>query len=163
MVALHPTSCEACRVYSFDRGQRARHYAHRYKPRQVQLSYTHTQDRQGIAQLRKKLSREQLIEFLAELDVCSVVMEACARALHMARLLACYRGEAKLIFPQFVRSSSRGTGTSSLMLRPFPQEACRSPMRFVTPNKIESQQCVSALHSVRDSLVRAGRCKQPNS
>ena len=46
--------------------------------------HMHGQDRQGKALLRKKFSRKQLIEFLAPFHACTVVMEACAGAHHMA-------------------------------------------------------------------------------
>jgi transposase len=55
------------------------------------------------ALLRKKFSRKQLIEFFATFHACTVVMEACAGAHYMARRLAGYGHEVKLISPQFVR------------------------------------------------------------
>lgn len=49
--------------------------------------HVHGQDQHGKALLRKKFNRKQLIEFLAKFPVCTVVMEACAGAHHMARQL----------------------------------------------------------------------------
>ena len=46
------------------------------------------QDRQGKAVFRKKMGRKQMVEFFATFHACTVVMEACAGAHHMARKLA---------------------------------------------------------------------------
>jgi len=97
--------------------------------------HVHGQDPHGKALLRMKFNRKQLIEFFAKFQTCAVVMEACAGAHHMARRLAGYGHEVKLDAEAIC-------------------EAARPPsMRFVTP-KTESQQCLSALHRVRESLVR---------
>jgi transposase len=115
--------------------------------------HVHGQDRQGKALLRKKFGRKQLIEFLATFHACMVVMEACAGAHHMARLLARYGHEVKLISPQFVRPFVKSNKNDFIDAEAICEAACRPSMRFVTP-KTESQQCLSALHRVRESLVR---------
>jgi transposase len=115
--------------------------------------HVHGQDRQGKALLRKKFSRKQLIEFLATFHSCTVVMEACAGAHHMARLLAGYGHEVKLISPQFVRPFVKSNKSDFIDAEAICEAACRPSMRFVTP-KTESQQCLSALHRVRETLVR---------
>ena len=115
--------------------------------------HVHGQDRQGKALLRKKFSRKQLIEFLANFHPCTVVMEACAGAHHMARQLAGLGHEPKLISPQFVRPFVKSNKNDFIDAEAICEAACRPAMRFVTP-KTESQQCLSALHRVRESLVR---------
>lgn len=115
--------------------------------------HVHGQDRHGKALLRMKLNRKQLIEFFAKFHACTVVMEACAGAHHMARRLAEYGHEAKLISPQFVRPFVKSNKNDFIDAEAICEAACRPSMRFVTP-KTESQQCLSALHRVRESLVR---------
>ena len=115
--------------------------------------HVHGQDRQGKALLRKKFSRKQLVEFLATFQACTVVMEACAGAHHMARLLAGYGHHVKLISPQFVRPFVKSNKNDFIDAEAICEAACRPSMRFVTP-KTESQQCLSALHRVRETLVR---------
>jgi transposase len=115
--------------------------------------HVHGQDRQGKALLRKKFSRKQLIEFFATFHACTVVMEACAGAHHMARLLAGFGHEVKLISPQFVRPFVKSNKNDFIDAEAICEAACRPSMRFVTP-KTESQQCLSALHRVRETLVR---------
>jgi transposase len=115
--------------------------------------HVHGQDRQGKALLRKKFSRKQLVEFLATFQACTIVMEACAGAHHMARLLAGYGHEVKLISPQFVRPFVKSNKNDFIDAEAICEAACRPSMRFVTP-KTEPQQCLSALHRVRETLVR---------
>lgn len=71
----------------------------------------------------------------------------------MARLLAGYGHQVKLISPQFVRPFVKGNKNDFIDAEAICEAACRPSMRFVTP-KIESQQCLSALHRVRETLVR---------
>lgn len=115
--------------------------------------HLHGQDRQGKVLLRKKFSRKQLIEFLVNFHPCTIVMEACAGAHHMARELAGFGHNAKLISPQFVRPFVKSNKNDFIDAEAICEAACRPSMRFVTP-KNESQQTLSALHRVRESLVR---------
>jgi transposase len=115
--------------------------------------HVHGQDRHGKALLRKKFSRKQLIEFLAKFHVCTIAMEACAGAHCMARQLASYGHDVKLISPQFVRPFVKSNKNDFVDAEAICEAASRPSMRFVTP-KTEAQQTLSALHRVRESLVR---------
>jgi transposase len=115
--------------------------------------HVHGQDRHGKALLRKKFSRKQLIEFFSTFHACTVVMEACAGAHHMARQLAGYGHAVKLISPQFVRPFVKSNKNDFVDAEAICEAASRPSMRFVTP-KNEAQQTLSALHRVRESLVR---------
>ena len=115
--------------------------------------HVHGQDRHGKALLRKKFGRNQLMEFFAKAPPCTVVMEACAGAHHMARQLAALGHLPKLISPQFVRPFVKSNKNDFIDAEAICEAACRPAMRFVTP-KNEAQQTLSALHRVRDSLVR---------
>lgn len=116
--------------------------------------HLHGQDRQGKAVFRRKVNRKQLVEFFATFHACTVVMEACARGHHMARKLAEFGHQVKLISPQFVRPFVKGNKNDFVDAEAICEAASRPTMRFVTP-KTESQQTLSALHRVRESLVRA--------
>ncbi|MDF3086301.1 IS110 family RNA-guided transposase [Burkholderia sola] len=115
--------------------------------------HLHGQDRHGKAVFRKKVNRKQLIEFFAKFHPCTVVMEACAGAHYMARQLAGWGHQVKLILPQFVRPFVKSNKNDFVDAEAICEAASRPSMRFVTP-KTESQQILSALHRVRDSLVR---------
>lgn len=115
--------------------------------------HLHGQDGKGRALFRKKLSRKQLIEFFATFHVCTVVMEACAGSHHMARKLATFGHTVKLISPQFVRPFVKSNKNDFVDAEAICEAASRPTMRFVTP-KTESQQTLSVLHRVRESMVR---------
>ena len=115
--------------------------------------HLHGQDRHGKAVFRKKVNRKQLIEFFAKFHPCIVVMEACAGAHYMARQLAGWGHQVKLISPQFVRPFVKSNKNDFVDAEAICEAASRPSMRFVMP-KTESQQILSALHRVRDSLVR---------
>lgn len=115
--------------------------------------HLHGQDKHGKAVFRRKLSRKQLMEFFATFHTCTVAMEACAGAHHMARMLATFGHRVKLISPQFVRPFVKSNKNDFVDAEAICEAACRPAMRFVTP-KTESQQTLSTLHRVRESLVR---------
>ena len=70
----------------------------------------------------------------------------------MARKLATSGHEVKLISPQFVRPFVKSNKNDFVDAEAICEAATRPAMRFVTP-KTESQQTLSALHRVRESLV----------
>jgi hypothetical protein len=107
----------------------------------------HGQDQHGKAVFRKKVSRKQLVEFFATFHACTVVMEACAGAHHMARKLGTFGHQVKLISPQFVRPFAKSNKNDFVDAEAICEAASRPAMRFVTP-KTESQQTLSALHRV---------------
>ncbi|MGS9319280.1 IS110 family transposase, partial [Salmonella enterica subsp. enterica serovar Infantis] len=65
--------------------------------------HLHCQDKSGKALQRKKLTRTNLMQFLATCPSTGVVMEACAGAHFMARRISEIGHEAKLISSQCVR------------------------------------------------------------
>jgi len=115
--------------------------------------HLHGQDKRGGMVFRKKCTRKQLIEFFSNFPVCTVVMEACAGAHCMARKLSELGHQAKLISPQFVRPFVKSNKNDFVDAEAICEAASRPSMRFVTP-KTESQQTLSALHRVREALVR---------
>jgi transposase len=115
--------------------------------------HLHGQDQRGKAVFRKKVNRKQLVEFFSVLHACTVVMEACAGAHHMARKLASFGHQVKLISPQYVRPFVKSNKNDFVDAEAICEAASRPAMRFVTP-KTESQQTLSALHRVRESLIR---------
>jgi transposase len=111
------------------------------------------QDKKRNPLLRKKLNRKQLIDFFATLHTCTVLVEACAGAHHMARKLVSLGHQVKLISPQFVRPFVKSNKNDFVDAEAICEAASRPAMRFVTP-KTESQPVLSALHRVRESRMR---------
>ena len=115
--------------------------------------HLHGQDASGREVFHKKFSRAQMMQFFGNLQVCTVVMEACAGAHFVARALAHMGHTAKLISPQFVRPFVKGNKNDFIDAEAICEAASRPTMRFVTP-KTEAQQTLSVLHRMRESLVR---------
>ncbi|CAB3774111.1 IS110 family transposase ISBcen1 [Paraburkholderia humisilvae] len=59
--------------------------------------HLHGQDKSGKAVFRKKVLRQQLIEFFSNLHVCSEVMEASAGAHFIAHKLASFGHQIRLV------------------------------------------------------------------
>lgn len=115
--------------------------------------HLHGQDARGKVVFRKKVSRKQLIEFFVRLHACTVAMEACAGAHYLARKLTIFGHQVKLISPHFVRPFVKSNKNDFADAEAICEAASRPSMRFVTP-KTETQQTLSALHRVRESLTR---------
>lgn len=115
--------------------------------------HLHAQDAKGKAVFRKKMSRKQLIEFFVTFHACTIVMEACAGSHHMARKLAELGHTVRLISPHFVRPFVKSNTNDFVEAEAMCEAASRPAMRLVTP-KTESQQTLSVLHRVRESIVR---------
>lgn len=115
--------------------------------------HIHCQDSAGKALLRKKLSRLKLFEFISNLPICTIVMEACNGAHYLARKLQSYGHHIKLISPQFVRPFVKSNKNDFIDAEAICEAASRPSMRFVNP-KTETQQTLAVLHRIRESLVR---------
>ncbi|KVU22813.1 IS110 family transposase [Burkholderia ubonensis] len=115
--------------------------------------HLHAQDGAGRMVLRKKLTRNQMFTLLSNFPSCTVVMEACAGAHWIARRLQTLGHEAKLISPHFVKPFRQGNKNDFADAQAICEAASRPSMRFVSPRN-EAQQVVSALHRVREALVR---------
>lgn len=115
--------------------------------------HLHGQDKPGRELFRKKLSRQQMMRFFANLPACTVVMEACAGAHFVARELSALGHQAKLISPQFVKPFVKGNKNDFVDAQAICEAASRPTMRFVSP-KTEAQQTLSVLHRLRESLIR---------
>jgi transposase len=115
--------------------------------------HLHAQDQAGHLVFRKKLSRKQMLTLLGNTPACTVVMEACAGAHWLARRFFALGHAARLISPQFVKPFVQGNKNDFADAQAICEAACRPSMRFVSP-KTEAQQTLSALHRVREGLVR---------
>ncbi|RKE39100.1 transposase [Paraburkholderia sp. BL23I1N1] len=115
--------------------------------------HLHAQDASGRMVLRKKLSRTQMFTLLGNLPGCTAVMKACAGAHWVARRIQALGHQAKLISPQYVKPFLQGNKNDFADAQAICEAASRPSMRFVTPRN-EVQQTISALHRVREALVR---------
>ena len=120
----------------------------------------HGANERGKAMLRKKLRRDQLMPFFANLPPCLIGMEACGGAHHWARKLQQLGHTVKLVSPQFVKPYVKSNKNDAADAEAICEAVSRPTMRFVPVKNIE-QQAVLALHRVRQGFVKA-RTAQAN-
>lgn len=109
-------------------------------------------DKKGKIILRKKLSRSQLLPFVANLKVCLIGIESCSGAHYWGRQFSVYGHEVKLISPQFVKPYVKGNKNDFNDSEAICEAVSRPTMRFVTIKSIE-QQNIQNVHSIRQRLV----------
>ena len=107
----------------------------------------------GSVVFRKKLSRSQLLVFLAAQPRCTVAMEACATAHGWGREIGRLGHEVRLIPPIYVKPFVKRQKNDAADAEAIAEAASRPTMRFVAV-KSEEQQARSMIFRTRDLLVR---------
>jgi len=107
----------------------------------------------GSVVFRKKLSRSQLLTFLATQPRCTVAMEACATAHGWGREIGRLGHEVRLIPPIYVKPFVKRQKNDAADAEAIAEAASRPTMRFVAV-KSEEQQARSMIFRTRDLLVR---------
>ncbi len=113
----------------------------------------HGASQNGKTVLKKKLSRQQLILFMANLPKCTVAMEACSGSHSWGRKFNEMGHEVKLISPQFVKPFVKSNKNDANDAEAIVEAAVRPNMRFVAVKTIQQQDAL-CLHRVRERLVR---------
>lgn len=103
--------------------------------------------------LRKKLSRRQLLEFLAKLPPLKVGLEACGASHHWARAIMALGHEAVLVPPQYVKPYVKRGKTDAADAEAICEAMSRPSMRFVTV-KTPDEQAAQMLIGLREQFVR---------
>src|SRR4029453_15249763 len=111
-------------------------------------------DERGKIGLRKRLTREALLPFLAQLAPVLIGMEACGGAHYWARRLREHGHTVKLIAPQFVKPYVKSNKNDPADAEAICEAVTRPTMRFVPIKEIE-QQDLQALHRARERVVKA--------
>lgn len=106
----------------------------------------------GQVKFRKKLSRSQFLQFIADQSPAVVVMEACGSAHYWARQIVELGHEVKLIAPQYVRPFVKRQKNDAADAEAIVIAAQRPEMRFVEP-KSQWQQARAVLFRARERLV----------
>jgi transposase len=109
-------------------------------------------DARGAIVMRRRCSRTQLIQELANVSPCVVGMEACCGAHHLGRILATQGHAVRLIPPQYVKPFVKSHKNDLLDAEAIGEAVQRPTMRFV-PLKTAEQLDLQAIHRVRTRLV----------
>ena len=96
--------------------------------------------------------RDQLLAVLAQIDPCTMVVEACTGAFYWARKFEALGHQVKLISPQYVkpfvrRQKNDGNDAEAICT------AARQPHIPFVPKKTVEQQDIQALHRARQRMV----------
>ena len=109
-------------------------------------------DERGKIVSRKRLSRHDLIPFLAKLPPVRIGMEACGGAHDWARRFRAHGHEVKRMAPQFVKPYVKSNKNDRRDAEAIAEAVTRPTRRFV-PIKDVDQQDIQALHRVRERLI----------
>lgn len=112
----------------------------------------HGEDARGNIVLKKKLTREKVVEFFANIPQCVVGIEACAGAHHWARTLLELGHEPKLIPPRLVKPFVVNNKTDAADAAAICEVVRRPSTKFVSI-KSEVQQAMASLHCIRERRI----------
>jgi transposase len=113
----------------------------------------HGTDSNGKCVLKKRLSREKLIEFMAQLPPCLVGIEACSGSHYWARTFIKMGHTVKVMAPQFVKPYVKSNKNDENDAAGINEAVTRPSMKFVPIKQIE-QQDVLLIHRCRELAVR---------
>jgi transposase len=108
----------------------------------------------GNVVYRKRLSRHDLMPFIAKLSPVCIGLEAGGGAHYWARRFRAYGHEVKLMAPQFVKPYVKSNKNDRRDAEAIAEAVTRPTMRFV-PIKDVDQQDIHALHRGRERLIGA--------
>src|SRR6056297_173699 len=113
----------------------------------------HGVNQTGEAILKRKLRRNQVLDFFAGLAQCLVGLEACAGAHYWARELSALGHEVQIMPPSYVKPYVKRGKTDAADAEAICEAVTRPTMRFV-PVKSAERQAALLDHKTRDFLVR---------
>ena len=111
-------------------------------------------DDAGHIVLKKRLTREALRPFIAQLSPVVIGMEACGGAHYWARQFRAHGHTVKLIAPQCVKPSVKSQKNDPADAEAICEAVTRPTMRFV-PVKEVDQHDRQAFHRARARVVKA--------
>ena len=120
----------------------------------------HGVDANGEIILTRKLSRNKLSGFIAQLPTCLIGIEACSGANYWQRVFERCGHTVRMIAPQFVKPYVKSNKNDAADAEAICEAVQRPSMRFV-PGKSIEQQDIQSLHRIRSQCV-ARRTAQAN-
>jgi transposase len=113
----------------------------------------HGVDKHGKAVLRKRLNREELLPYLANLPPCLIGIEASGGAHYWGREIRKLGHDVKMMPPQYVKPYVKNNKNDYNDAEGICEAVSRPNMRFV-PIKTEMQQEIMMMHRMRSQLIQ---------
>lgn len=106
----------------------------------------------GRVVLKRRVMRDQLLTVVAQINRCTVILEACTGAFYWQRKFEALGHQVKVISPQYVkpfvrRQKNDGNDAEAICT------AARQPHIPFVPKKSVEQQDIQALHRARQRMV----------
>ena len=111
-------------------------------------------DDTGHVGLRKRMTRSELLHFLAMRPPVLIGMEACGRAHSWARRLREHGHAVRLSAPQLVSAYVQSPENATRDAEAIGEAVTRPTLRFVPIQQL-AQRDIHALHHVRARLIKA--------
>ena len=103
--------------------------------------------------VNKRLSRTKLIEFVSNLESCTIAMEACAGAHYLGRLFRDLGHKVKLLPPQYVKPFVYTNKDDEADARAIVEASTKKAIHKV-PIKESEQQDIQFVHRLRERFVK---------
>jgi len=113
----------------------------------------HGVNQAGKSVLKKRIKRDKLSDYVANLTPCTIVMESCGGANYWARVFQRSGHAVKLISPQFVKPFVKTNKNDANDAEAIIEAASRPSMNFV-PIKHVEQQDIQCVHRIRSRIVK---------
>lgn len=113
----------------------------------------HGANSHGKRLIKKRISRDNFLPYMANLPKCLVGMEACGSSHHWAKELTKLGFEVKLMSPQRVKKYADHNKNDARDAEACAEAVTRANMRFVSV-KTDSQLDMQAVHRVRSYYVK---------
>ena len=107
----------------------------------------------GKVVLRKTLSRNKLMSFIAQCPTCLIGLEACSGAHYWAREFEKLDHQVRIIAVKFIEPYRKGSKNDNNDAEAIC-EAVRRPNIWYVPVKTADQQASLCVHRVRQGVVR---------
>ena len=112
----------------------------------------HGVSRKGRVVLKRRVMRDQLLAVIAQIEPCTIAIEACTGAFYWQRKFEALGHKVRIISPQYVKPFVRRQKNDGNDAEAICIAARQAHMRFVPPKTVE-QQDIQALHRARQRMV----------
>ena len=113
----------------------------------------HGVDFYGNKVIKKRIVREALESFVANIPKCTIMMESCGSSNYWARVFMRSGHAVKLISPQYVKPFVKTNKNDANDAEAIVEAGARPSMRFVPIKQVEEQD-IQSIHRVRSRLVK---------